>query len=89
MIFLVQLIVAAAMVVMGLVMAARPYLLLDVVLTQEQLADAETRDKTLALMQEAVGASAFWWFMLGTHCRGTCDSGFAVGKISSLIWCRR
>lgn len=61
-----QLMAAVAMGIMGFVVSVRPYLLLDVVLSPEELKDPKIHDDTLALMQRAVSYdSAIWLVFAG------------------------
>jgi hypothetical protein len=52
---ILQLFVAGAMAFWGMIIGIRPHMLLDVVLTQEELRVEKTRNVTLDLMQRAVG----------------------------------
>lgn len=68
--FYLQLAVAAVMAFMGLMVESRPYGLLDVVLSPEQLRDRDTLDSTLALMQRATGHDAVYWWLLAAVVAG-------------------
>lgn len=52
---ILQLSVAGAMAFWGMIIRIRPHMLLDVVLTQEELRDHEKRDATLDLLERAHG----------------------------------
>ena len=81
--YIIQLFVAAAMLFMGLLVAARPYFLLDVVLTPEQLSDPSIHDATLSLMQKATGSDSIWWFVLGCVVGGIALVGLRISIFSN------
>jgi hypothetical protein len=78
--FVVQLFVAAAMIFMGILVAVRPYLLLDVVLTPEQLSEHAAHDATLALMQKATGNNDVWWYIFGSVTAAIALIGLRLSK---------
>ena len=65
---------------MGIFVDVRPYALLDVVLTPDQLKDRSTMDETLALMQKATGYDSACWLILGGIVFGIAITGLVLWK---------
>jgi hypothetical protein len=65
-IFALHLIIGISLILLGFVAQARPYVLLDVVLTQQELHDGKKIDDTLATLQRGAGSDAAWLFGTGT-----------------------
>jgi hypothetical protein len=60
--------------------AVRPYSLLDVVLTQEELRNREVADATLTLMQKGAGSDAGWMAIIGIVLMVTSLIANRIGK---------
>jgi hypothetical protein len=78
--FILLLIVAVVMVGQGLLVEVRPYILLDVVLTPEELRDERTHDATLELMQKATSYDSTCWLTLGAIVAGLAIVGLFLSK---------
>ncbi len=53
------------MILMGLAVSVRPYMLLDVVLSPQELANHKIADATLALLKRGSAGDAAMWVGLG------------------------
>jgi hypothetical protein len=76
--FIVQLVVAALMAFQGLLVVARPYALLDVILTPEQLRDKSAVESTLALLKKATWYDGACWLVLAGFLGGLAIIGLRL-----------
>jgi hypothetical protein len=81
--FIIQMIVAVVMGFMGMLVLARPYALLDVVLTPDQLNNRAKMEETLALMQKATGYDWGCWLVMGVIVGGLAIIGLFLSKTPS------
>ena len=63
--FAFHLVIGIWLIFVGLFAAARPHILLDVVLTPDQLSDQKLHDSTLALLQRGAGSDSTWMVGIG------------------------
>jgi hypothetical protein len=82
MILLLHAIVGVVLVVVGLYAGARPYALLDVVLTPTEIQNRETADATLQLLRRGAGADSWWMFGIGTALVVSSLIGLCRGRVS-------
>jgi hypothetical protein len=69
--------------ILGLVAHVRPHMLLDVVLTQDELRDWDKLDATLELMQKGAGSDSLWLLLSGVFL--VCTSVVARAKLKPLL----
>ena len=82
---LFQIILSLVMIFWGIVVEARPHILLDQVLTYDQLQNDQLRESTLAKMQRAVGYDSLLWILAGVLVLATAIIGFRLSaKIESM-----
>jgi hypothetical protein len=83
--FILLLIVAVVMVGQRLLVEMRPYILLDVVLTPEELRDERTHDTTLELMQKATSYDSTFWLTLGAIVAGLAIVALFLSKAAKQL----
>lgn len=77
---ILQLITAGAMAFIGFIVSVRPYMLLDVVLSPEELQDQKIHDATLALMQRATSSDSILWFLFAGFVAALGLYGLRLGR---------